>query len=180
MRLRRRISARSMPSIARRLVGEPLQHVAGLRAGRRRDRRRSARVLVNTPVDSHGDRRRAVDAGEQRAVDRARNAGAEGRDIGADIGDGVDAQREEMPLARRARARRGCGDRAPWLSETKHSLRRRHPFHRPPQPPRRPGDDAFPRDSACPCSRSRRRHRARSRGCALCGRPSCSVTVRRM
>ena len=150
------------PEHARRLVGEPLQHVAGFRpagaaigVGRHRVGEHAGRL--------HGDRRRAVDAGEQRAVDRARDGGAEGRDIGAEIGDGVDAEREEMPLARRARARRGSGDRGPGCRRRsiRCGWRPISPAAAAAAPPRRRWS---PPDSACPCSRSRRRRRARPGG----------------
>ena len=59
-------------------------------------------------IDRHGvgeddlhfavDRRRGVDAGEQRAVEIGRDIGAEGRDVAADVGDGVDAQAEELAV----------------------------------------------------------------------------------
>ena len=129
------------PEHARRLVGEALQHIAGLRAagaaigvGRHRVGEHAGRL--------HGDGRGAVHAGQQRAVDRARDAGAEGRDIGADVGHGVDAKREEMPL--RVHRELGAGLVAAALVIRDEALAAGgDPFHRPPQPPRRPGDDGL-------------------------------------
>ena len=164
-RLRRRISARSRPSSRAACVGEPLQHVAGLGppgaaigVGRQR--------VGEHAGAPHEDRRRAIAAGQQRAVDRARNGGAEGRHIGAEIGDRVDPQREEAALARRARARRGSSDRAPGCRRRSIRCGSRPigPAGAAGAPPRR---GSSPPDSACPCSRSRRRRRARPRGCSL-------------
>ena len=81
----------------RRLVGQPLQHVtrlgpAGAAIGIRRHR------VGENAGDLDGDRRRAVDAGQQRRINRARDRGAEGRNIGAEIGDRVDTQCQEMSL----------------------------------------------------------------------------------
>ena len=88
----------------------------------------------------HGDRRRPVHAGQQGAVDRAGNPRAEGRDIGADVGDGVDLEREEVsvPVEREL----GAG-LVPAALIVRHEAfaARRDPSHRTPQAARGPCDD---------------------------------------
>jgi hypothetical protein len=80
-----------------RTVGETFQHIAGLRPA-------GAAVGIGWDrVGEHADaldadRRRAIDAGQQRAVDRAWNSRAERRDVRAEIGKRVDAQRQKMTV----------------------------------------------------------------------------------
>ena len=52
-------------------------------------------VLVNTPVTDRMDRRRRVDAREQRGVDRARDRRTDRRHVGAEVRHGLDAEPEE-------------------------------------------------------------------------------------
>ena len=79
-------------------IGEAFEHVAGfgpagaaISVGRQRIGEHAGHL--------HENRGRPIDAGKQRAVDRARDGGAEGRDIGAEIGQRLDPQREEMAIA---------------------------------------------------------------------------------
>ena len=137
--MRRRISARSMRELLRRHVGETFKHVTGFRpAGAAEGVGRRGVGEDTGHLDE--DRGRAVAAREQGAVDRARNGGAEGRDIGAEIGRGVDVQGEETAVG---------GERKPRMGEVIAGLvvrhealgAGRHPAHRAAQPARGPGDD---------------------------------------
>ena len=83
--------------LARGLIDEPLQHIRRLRptgtaigidaAG---VRERHLHVAV--------DVRRAVDAGEQRRVVEGRDRAGAARKVGADVGEGMHAQRQEVAL----------------------------------------------------------------------------------
>src|SRR5207253_1641060 len=83
---------------ARRLVGEPLEHIAGLGASR-----------AAISIGWHGVAEDAghfnvyiwcaIHPGEQRAVDRSGNCGAKARHIRTEVGAGVDVQREKAALA---------------------------------------------------------------------------------
>ena len=83
-----------------------------------------------------------IAAREQRAVDHARNVGAEGRDVGAEIGEGLHVQGEESSVG--VERQLGVGDMIARLVVGDEALRARSdPADRSPQPARRPGDDAF-------------------------------------
>ncbi len=122
-------------------IGETLEHVTGLGPS-------GAAIGVGWqrigehPGHLHEDCRRPVHAGKERAVNRARNRGAEGRDIGAEIGDGFYAQRDKAAVGikselgmRQMIAALIVGDEA--------FAPARHPFDRSAQSPRRPGDDGL-------------------------------------
>ena len=124
---------------ARGLVREALQHEAGLRPSGAAIRVRRHRGREHSR-DRRVDRRRRIDARKQGGVDRARDRGADGRNVGAEVRQGLDAEAEEAAVriereraARDVVARLVVGDEALGA--------RRHPAHRAAQPARRPRDD---------------------------------------
>ena len=96
--LRRRISTWSMPrsrSPRRRPAARARRSPP---AGRRRDRRRRQGVGEDRLHLAMNGRRR-VDAGEQRPVEVGRDVGAEGRDVGAQIGQRPHPQPQELAFS---------------------------------------------------------------------------------
>src|SRR5262249_19256011 len=82
----------------------------------------------------------AVAARQQRAVDRARNGGAEGGDVGAEVGEGLDMEREETPVNIEREFR--MGEVIAGLIVRDEAFRSaRGPAYGPAQASRRPGDD---------------------------------------
>ena len=145
-----------------RAIGEPLQHVTGLRpagaaegVGRRR--------VGEDASHFDEDRGRAVAAGEQ-ARCRSRSEWRRRRSR---------HRRRDWPRCRRAGRGNGRRRRAQaraWVEVIAGLVVRheafgagRHPAHRTAAAGARPRRRCPPPDRACPCSRSRRRHRARSR-----------------
>ena len=127
--------------LARGFVGKALQHITGLRTSRAAVGIGRHRIRIGAG-DLHIDGGRAVYPGEQRAIDRPWNRRAEGRDVGADVGPRVDAQREEMPVT--IQRERGARAMVPALRVGEKGLAPPgHPAHRPAQAPRRPRDDGF-------------------------------------
>ena len=83
--------------VARRLFDDALDHVGGFRpagAAVGIDRRGVGEHRLDLDVD----RRRLVLAGQQGAVEDRRHARREGRQVRAHVGDGLDAQRQELAL----------------------------------------------------------------------------------
>ena len=122
-----------------RAVCKPLEHVTGL--GPARAAKRIGRGGVREQAGHfHEDRRRTVTARQQRAVDRARNGRAECGDIGAEIGQGIDLEREETTVAieRELSMRQVI---APLIVGNKTFRPARDPAHGTAQPSRGPGDD---------------------------------------
>ncbi len=125
--------------LARRDIDEALEQVCRLRA---------AGAAIG--IDRHGvgehrahldiDRRRRVNAGEQGRVQIGRDAGREGRQIGADIGERRDAQRQELAVLVQ---RQLCGRDvvAPMRVGHERFGTVRRPLHRPLQLAGGPGND---------------------------------------
>ncbi len=123
---------------ARRGIGQPLEHVARFRPSGAAIGVGGQRVGEGAD-HLHGDRRGAIHAGHQRAVDRAGNGGAHRGHVGAEIGHRAHPEAEEQALAVERQfggggvvARLVIGDEALGPPGD--------PAHRPAEPARRPGD----------------------------------------
>jgi hypothetical protein len=122
-----------------RSVGKPLQHVTGL--GPPRAAKRIGRRGVGEHAGHfHEDRSGAIAPRQERAVDRARNGGTECRNICAEIGQGLDLQRQEPAV--RVERELGVGQVIAALIVGNKTFRpRRYPSYGMTQPSRGPGDD---------------------------------------
>ena len=97
MKFWRRICRRVHLHLARRGLDDALDHVGGLGpAGAAVGVHR--RGVGEHRLDLGIDGRRLVLPGQQRGVQDGRHAGGEGRQVGAHVGDGVHAQRQEVAL----------------------------------------------------------------------------------
>ena len=129
------------PKHMRGFIGEPFQHIASL--GTASPAISVGRQCVGEyPGRLRGDRRRSVHARQQRRIDRTRDRGPEGRDIGAKVGDGVDPECEEVSLAIERELRVGLMI-ARLIVGNEALAARRDPFDRPPQFSRGPGNDGL-------------------------------------
>ena len=127
--------------LACRFVHKPLEHVARLGTSGPAVRIRGHGIRKHA-CHLHVNGGCAVHAGEQRAIDRARDGGAKGRDISANIRARVDSQGEKAPVAIQGEG--GARAMVPALRvRQKGFAPRGHPAHRPAQAARRPGDDAL-------------------------------------
>ena len=125
--------------LARGLVDKALKHIARLRAAGASIGVGGYAVREHTD-DLDMDRRRAVNAGQERAVDWSRDGRAEGRNVSAEIGASLHAKREEASVA--VQGKRGARAVVPALGiGQERFVARRDPLYRAAQPPRRPDDD---------------------------------------
>ena len=127
------------PELRGGAVGQPLQHIAGLGPP-------GAAIGIGLRgVGEHAghldeDRGRAISAGEQAGIDRARNVGAEGREIGAERRRGLHMQREETAII--VERELGVGEMIACLVVGEEAFGAGgDEAHGAPEPARRPGDE---------------------------------------
>ena len=146
--------------VARGLLDDALDHVGRLGppgAAVGVDRRGVGEYRLDLAVD----RRRPVLAGQQGRVQDRRHRRSECRQIGAHVGDGVDAQREELAL--RVQRHLGLGDVvAPVRIGQECLAALGRPLDRPADALGGPDQRASLRGTGRSSTRSRRRRRARS------------------